>query len=410
MATASRRKAVGALLGALVLLLTLAGVPASAGTRAVPPVEPRPAAEGDCRFPAPPLKGKPWALQRVMLDQVWSKSTGKGVTVAVIDSGVDATNKQLTPALGTQGTDDFAPGTLGLVDENGHGTMAAGIIAARQDPDTGFVGLAPDAMILPIRQNGGTDAQKGNVDTLTRAIYYAADRGVDIINISQETSGPEGAAPGPALERAIRYAIDVKDIVVVAAAGNSGDKDNFDTYPAKYDGVLAVGASDRNSDRTPFSQKKPYVGVLAPGVDMWSTVPRGGHCPGDGTSYAAPYAAGVAALVRSAHPDWTARQVITVIQQTAQRGQTGQLEGSGWGVVDPLKAVTFAGVPGTVPVETGVLPAQAPPVHVAPLTFGPTRADRDRQTATLVIGTALAATLLVTATAVVLRDARKRSR
>lgn len=408
MAPAPRRRTAGALLAAL--LLTLPGGPASADAPAGTPADLRPAAEGECRFPAPPLKGKPWALQRVLLDQVWSKSTGKGVKIAVIDSGVDVTNTQLTPALDGQGTDDFAPGTRGLVDENSHGTMAAGIIAARPDPNTGFVGLAPDAMILPIRQNGGTDAQKGNVETLSRAIYYAADHGVDIINISQETSGPEGSAPGLGLELAIRYAVDVKDVVVVAAAGNSGDKDNFDTYPAKYDGVLAVGASDRNNDRTAFSQKKPYVGVLAPGVDMWSTVPRGGHCPGDGTSYAAPYVSGVAALVRAMHPDWTARQVITVIEQTAQRGQTGAFEGSGWGVVDPLKAVTFTGVPGTVPVETGVLPAQAPPVQVAPLSFGPTRADRDRQTATLVTGAALAALLLVTATAIVLRDARKRAR
>ncbi|HSA51683.1 MAG TPA: type VII secretion-associated serine protease mycosin [Yinghuangia sp.] len=410
MVPASRRRSAGALLGAFCLLLTVTGVPASAGTPADAPTGLRPAAEGECRFPAPPLKGKPWALQRVMLDQLWSKSTGKGITVAVIDSGVDATNRQLTPALSNQGTDDFAPGSRGLVDENSHGTMAAGIIAARPDPESGFVGLAPESVVLSIRQNGGTDAQKGNVDTLVRAIHYAAEHGADVINISQETSGPEGATPGPALERAIRHVIDERDIVVVAAAGNSGDKDNFDTYPAKYEGVLAVGASDRNNDRAPFSQKKAYVDVLAPGVDMWSTVPRGGHCPGDGTSYAAPYAAGVAALVRAAHPDWTARQVTTVIQETAQRGQAGALEGSGWGVVDPLKAVTFTGVPGTVPVETGVLPAQAPPVNVAPLSFGPTRADRDRRTATLAAGAAFAAVLLVTSTAIVLRDARKRPR
>lgn len=401
------RRLVGALAATSALLCgpgaAVATAPADGGPRT-----PTLAADGECRFPAAPLRSKPWALQRVMLDQLWSKSTGKDVTVAVVDSGVDIANQQLAPALTGNGSDDFNPASRGLIDENGHGTMAAGIIAARPDTATGFVGLAPDARIMPIRQNGGTDTQKGDVTTLARAIVYAADSGAKVINISQETSGPGGAAPGPLLEQAIRYAVDNRDAVVVAAAGNSGDKDNYDTYPAKYEGVLAVGASDRNNDRTAFSQNKPYVGVLAPGVDIWSTVPRGGHCRGDGTSYAAPYVAAVAALVRAAHPEWSARQVITVIEQTAQRGQFGPRDGSGWGVVDPLKAVAYTGVPGTAPTDTAGRPAQAAPVRVAPLTFGPTQAERDRRTGTLVIGAGVAAVLLLTSGAVVLRDARKR--
>ncbi|NUP34974.1 MAG: S8 family serine peptidase, partial [Streptomycetaceae bacterium] len=260
-------------------------------------------------------------------------------------------------------------------------------------------------------QNGGTDTQKGNVNTLAAAITTAANtKDVKVINISQETSAPGGAAPGPLLEQAIRYAIDVRDVVVVAAAGNSGDKDNLDTYPAMYEGVLAVGASDRNNDRATFSQNKPYVDVLAPGVDMWSTVPRGGHCSGDGTSFAAPYASAVAALVREEHPNWTARQVVTAIEQTAQRGQMGTRDGSGWGVVDPLKAVTFDGVPGNAPVETATPPPSASPVHVDSLAFGPTRAEKDRETATIVAFSGLAAVLLLTSGAVVLRDARNRRR
>ncbi|NUU21700.1 MAG: S8 family serine peptidase, partial [Streptomycetaceae bacterium] len=288
----------GAVSAVLALLCAVGVAPALVPAADAPPTPSvRLSADGECRFPAQPLKGRPWSLQRVMLDQLWSKATGRGVTVAVIDSGVDSANSQLTPALTDTGTDDFAPGTHGKLDENGHGTMAAGIIAAREDPATGFVGLAREASIMPMRQNGGTDTQKGNVNTLAAAITTAANtKDVKVINISQETSAPGGAAPGPLLEQAIRYAIDVRDVVVVAAAGNSGDKDNLDTYPAMYEGVLAVGASDRNNDRATFSQNKPYVDVLAPGVDMWSTVPRGGHCSGDGTSFAAPYASAVAAL------------------------------------------------------------------------------------------------------------------
>jgi membrane-anchored mycosin MYCP len=401
----------GAAAAVLALLAAVAAAPAAdlSGARAAPGGAVRLAADSDCHYPAKPLEGKPWSLQRVMLDQVWLKSTGGGVIVGVIDSGVDPGNPQLAPALaGMPGMDFFTPDTKGAVDENGHGTMAAGIIAARPDPGTGFVGLAYDAMIMPIRQNGGTDTEKGNVEGLAVAIRFAADNGASVINISQETSGPGGGKPGPLLESAIRYAVDVKDVVVVAAAGNSGDKDNLDTYPADYEGVLAVGASDRNNDRAAFSQNKPYVGVLAPGVDMWSTVPKGGHCRGDGTSFAAPYASAVAALIRSLHPSWTARQVVTVIEQTAQRGQPGHLDGIGWGVVDPLRAVAFSGEPGTQPVADAARPPQAAPIRVAPLTVGPTRADRDRQTGTVVAGIAVAAVLLLAGSAVVVRDARNR--
>ncbi|MCF2533661.1 type VII secretion-associated serine protease mycosin [Yinghuangia soli] len=405
--TVPRRRAAAA--SAALALLALLGAPAVAAG----PEDPAPwrlSAGGQCQFPAATHPGTPWALQRVMLDQLWSQSTGKGVVVAVIDSGVDAANPQLTASISEIGQDDFAPETKGRIDENGHGTMAAGIIAARPDAKTGFVGLAYDAKILPIRQNGGTDSQKGNVATLAAAIRFAVASGATVINISQETSGPEGTAPGPDLERAIRDAIDKSNVVVVAAAGNSGDKENFDTYPAKYEGVLAVGASDRNNNRTGFSQNKPYVGVLAPGVDIWSTVPKGGHCSQDGTSFAAPYVSAVAALIRSAHPNWSARQVIAVIEQTAQRGQAGSVPGSGWGVVDPLKAVSFAGTPGNAPVETLVRPAVAPPVRVDPLMSGPTRAERDRKTGTVVVAAGFAVVLLLTSGAVVLRDARGRSR
>ncbi|MDI2132469.1 type VII secretion-associated serine protease mycosin [Yinghuangia seranimata] len=405
-----RRTRPGATLLALSLLCSVTA-PAAAS---VPAPDLRLAAETDCRFPAKPLEGKPWSLQRVVLDQMWQVSTGKGVVVAVIDSGVDANNPQLTQALSADGKDFVPPAAgapagpaNGTTDENGHGTMVAGIIAARPDPSTGFVGLAKDATILPIKQNGGTDQQQGTSDTLAQAIDYAVSKGAKVINISQET----GKDPTGKLLASVTAATN-KDVVIVAAAGNSGDKDNLDTLPAgmaaNNGAVLAVGASDRNNDRAPFSQNKNYVSVLAPGVDMWSTVPKGGHCKGDGTSFSAPYVAGVVALLRAAHPYWKAQQVVSLIEQTAQRGWVEPLTGVGWGVVDPLRAVGYRGEAGFVPEGGRSDVVDSAPVNIEPLHLGPTRNDQDREDATAVLMTGLGCAVLIASAAVVLRDFRHR--
>ncbi|OPC85193.1 type VII secretion-associated serine protease mycosin [Embleya scabrispora] len=396
---------------ALGLVLPAGSVGAGAGDAASAgrgPVDTTLLAGSDCQYPSKPMPGKPWSLQRVLLDELWQKATGKGVTVAVIDSGIDDDNPQLAPAI-VAGKDFFNDKANGTDDTNGHGTMAAGIIAARPGDrltprlETGFAGIAPEAMLLPIRQNGGDDATKGNEDTLAQAIDFAVAGGASVINISQDTVG--GQEPGQKLRDAIQRAL-AKQVVVVAAAGNSGDKDNLDSWPAKYPGVLGVGAADRNNERAPFSQNKPYVGVMAPGVDMWSTVPKGGHCRGDGTSFATPYVAGVAALIRSAHPDYTAAQVITLIEQTAQRTAPGHMDGVGWGVVDPLRALAFTGVPGSVPVPDPKVDRSTELVNVAPLAHGPTRADRDRRKASVTLFVAIGLTIVVISGAIVIRDAR----
>ncbi|MYW00194.1 type VII secretion-associated serine protease mycosin [Streptomyces sp. SID3343] len=414
MRTVRRRRWVAPVL-ALGILLPSGASALSIGAYAAAPTDTRLLADGECQYPSKPLEAKPWSLQRVLLDELWQKSTGKGVTVAVIDSGVDKENPQLGPALTIGGKDYFNPAGQGTDDTNGHGTMAAGIIAARPGErltpklDTGFVGIAPDALILPIRQNGGDEATKGNELTLADAINFAVnlpDIHVGVINISQDTEGDR--APGGELREAVRHAIEDKGVVVVAAAGNSGDKENRDTWPASYPGVLAVGASDRNNERAPFSQNKPYVGVMAPGVDMWSTVPKGGHCLGNGTSFSAPYVAGVVALIRAQHPSYTPAQVVTLIEQTAQRAAPGSLPGVGWGVVDPLRALNTSTVPGKAPVPDPVVDRSTEVVHVEPLSYGPTRAEKDRRKASVVLFLALGVTVMVICGAVVIRDARKR--
>ncbi|MFF0450944.1 type VII secretion-associated serine protease mycosin [Streptomyces sp. NPDC004609] len=383
-----------------------------------PPTAPAAAETTQCTFPGKPYKGRPWALQRVLLDELWKQSTGKGVRVAVIDTGVDIRNPQLKEAVDVKSGMNLLPKNLkddngnklergaenGTTDVVGHGTKVAGIIAARPAEGTGFVGLAPDATIIPIQQN---DAEgNGTAATLAKAIDAAVAKGAGVINISQDTAN--AVEPAPALKRAVDTALE-RGVVVVASAGNDGLGGNVKkTYPASYEGVLAVASSDRNNERAAFSQSGDFVGVAAPGVDMVTTVPGGGHCADNGTSFSAPYVAAVAALVKAKHKDWSPRQIVAQIQQTAERSTPGHDRLVGWGVVDPVRALTEDDKPIERPVaDEGVTRAEAP--TPAELNLGETAEERDARLATYVViggGVLVAA---ITGSAVALRDARRRS-
>ncbi|MEU0051986.1 type VII secretion-associated serine protease mycosin [Streptomyces sp. NPDC006309] len=361
--------------------------------------------------------GTPWALQRVNLDELWSRSKGSNTRVAVIDTGVDTANPQLTHAVDASLGANFLPpkdkkgqpldrgNAKGTTDTVGHGTRVAGIIAARPMKGTGFVGLAPEATIIPIKQN---DAEgHGTAATLATAIRHAIKEKADVINISQDTA--DAAVPDEDLHRAVNEALAAR-IVVVASAGNGGLGGNSKkTYPASYDGVLAVAASDRNNERAAFSQSGDFVGVAAPGVDMISTVPKGGHCTDNGTSFSAPYVAGVAALIKAKHRTWTAREVVAQIEQTAERSITGHDRLVGWGVVDPVRALTEDDHPIETPhSDAGLTHAQAP--TPARLTLGETPQERTARIATYVaVGVAVLVAGL-SGGAVALRDARRRRR
>ncbi|MET8565789.1 type VII secretion-associated serine protease mycosin [Streptomyces flaveolus] len=361
--------------------------------------------------------GTPWSLQRVNLDELWSQSKGKNVKVAVIDTGVDTANPQLTHAVDASLGHNFLPGkdskgepidrgnAKGTTDTVGHGTRVAGIIAARPMKGTGFVGLAPEATIVPIKQN---DAEgHGTAGTLAQAIRHAIKVKADVINISQDTAN--AIAPDEDLHRAVDEAL-AAGVVVVASAGNDGLGGNEKkTYPASYDGVLAVAASDRNNERAAFSQSGDFVGVAAPGVDMISTVPKGGHCPDNGTSFSAPFVAGVAALIKAKHDDWTPREIVAQIEQTAERSIAGHDIRVGWGVVDPVRALTEDDHPIESPrPDAGLTHAEAP--APAALTLGETPQERTARIATYV---AIGVAVLVAGLgggAVALRDARRRRR
>jgi len=347
-----------------------------------PPTPPRATKQQDRCVTAPPASRDAEAgqLRGLNLQQVWQFTRGAGQTVAVIDTGV--ARHRLLPHLVPGG--DYVYNTDGTADCDGHGTVVAGIIGAASDSDrSDFSGIAPDATIVSIRQSSNkfraTDDPSGSgfgdVDTLASAVRTAADMGATVINVSSVACLPiDGGLDDRPLGAALAYAVDVKNVVVVAAAGNVGtpgqcpqqnpatdparpgqpdwDRVSVVVSPAWYDEyVLTVGSVDSRGAASSFSLAGPWVDVAAPGEGivsldpagegLVSSLPTGGDpMPISGTSYAAPVVSGIIALVRARSPELTARQVMQRIRETAHQPAAGWDPVVGHGVVDALAAVT----------------------------------------------------------------------
>ncbi|WP_350279197.1 type VII secretion-associated serine protease mycosin [Kribbella sp. HUAS MG21] len=331
-----KTRRIGAAFAAGAIVLGLGGQPALAA----PP-------KGACRNvePAHPVvRLLPWAQQLLMPQRAWPFSNGSGVTVAVIDSGVDADHPQLRrPGKVLPGRDFYLVGKLpGNYDCVSHGTGVAGIIAADGKRGIGFQGIAPGARILPVRiseRETDNDGRTELIDPvlLAKGIRYAVDAGARVINLS--VAGDRDDKP---VRQAIAYAVQ-KDVVVVAAVGNRQSLDDgpLPSYPASYPGVIGVGAIDNAGARSSASQIGPYVDLVAPGTGVLTSTRVAGHAYEDGTSFAAPFVSGTAALVRAAWPKLTAAQVTQRLIATAtpSRGGRGNQE-YGAGIVDPYRAVT----------------------------------------------------------------------
>lgn len=327
---------------------------------------------------APPT-GTPWAQQALDYPSVWQFTEGRGVTVAVIDSGVDA-----NPKFGDRVT-------VG-------NTFATA--AAPGDGNT-FEGVAPQAKILSIKVTN-SENQGISSTTLASAIVDAVNAGAKVINVSIDTPGDSTA-----LRNAVYYAL-AKNVVVVAAVGNdkptsSGGTTTTQTgpfYPANYPGVLSVGAVDDHGDLASFSDIKTNVSVTAPGVDVTSTFPGtsgNAYAADEGTSFAAPFVSGLAALLLSRYPQMRAKQVVRQIEETAD-GSTGV--GTGNGLVNPVQAVTAV-------VPSGPIPTASP----RPGTVTVDRATPNRSEKTVALslaGGAFGAAVLVIAAAVVIPAGRRR--
>ncbi|MFF4343435.1 type VII secretion-associated serine protease mycosin [Kitasatospora sp. NPDC001540] len=306
------------------------------------------------------IRAQEWHLDAMHADEMWRTSTGKGVVVAVIDTGVQGDAPDLAGQL-VPGTDLSGLSGGVLSDPVGHGTHMASDIAGTGKGlnGQGAYGLAPGAKILPVKLNdtaGGTVQNDDRyVDQLSQGIGYAADHGAKVINISGGIGGLS-AANRSKLQAAVDHA-NSRGALVVAATGNEGDAGKPVDYPAALPGVVGVAGADRDGKAWAKSQTGPQVALAAPAVEIYGACTgASGYCKGDGTSDSAAFVSASAALIWSAHPDWTANQVLRVLINTAS-GQGQRSDFLGYGVIRPRIALTTPGDPG--PADVSPLPAAA---------------------------------------------------
>jgi membrane-anchored mycosin MYCP len=338
----------------------------------------------------------PYPIQRYRPDRLAPLSTGRHVTVAVIDSGVDASHPQLAGHV-RRGLDLLHHQPRADRDTSGHGTAVAAIIAGRHVPGVAVQGLAPDATIVPIRVSERPEAAEpdpasaGSAATLAHAIRDATDLVSDhhgVINISATLD----AGPDPAVADAVRYAAD-HDVVIVAAVGNRGDAQhgNPTPYPAAYRGVVGVAAIGPDGTRAPSSGHGTFVDIAAPGTAVPSAYPGGGYCVQDGTSFATPFVTATVALIRSRWPALSAPEAVRRLLGTADPAPGGpRSDGYGHGIVNPYRALTE-----DLPVGPSHPPQALAPVATDPaVAAGIHRRAGARSRAVFVAGAAAGGTIL----------------
>jgi type VII secretion-associated serine protease mycosin len=344
--------------------LVLAGLVAPAAPVAATPAH-RVAA--GCAGPGEVTDTVPWSQQLFAPERVWAFTRGGGITVAVLDSGVDGNHPRLRGHV-TAGFDAVAGRGPANTDCRGTGTQVAGVIAARPAgtggaagaAGPGFSGLAPDVTILPVRVTtaAGRGTATADPKVLARGILAAVDRGAQVVAVSavSYTDTPE-------LRAAVTDA-QARGAVVVAAVGDLGDRAPGAAptpYPAGYDGVVGVGAIGRSGDRWPGSQRGGYVDLVAPGADVVTLQPGRGMAVGvAGTRLACGYVAATAALTRAKRRDLGAAEVTRLLLATTTPAAAGPDYGNG--VVNPYSAVNEQLAKGG---RTAVGDAVVPPPAVA---------------------------------------------
>jgi type VII secretion-associated serine protease mycosin len=280
---------------------------------------------------ADPLLAQQWGIYAIGADRVWTTTTGQGVIVAVVDSGSGP-----HPDL----TDNLLPGRSFFnstenqdgndIDTSGHGSHVAGIIAAVANNGIGGSGVAPNAKILPIKVLD--QAGQGDARDVAAGVRFAADSGAKVINLSLG-----GATESLSLTQAIQYATD-KGSLVVAAAGNGGPTDR-PKWPASLDLTIAVTAVDSANNVTSFDQRGDYIDIAAPGANVVSTA-KGDYGTLSGTSMAAGFVAGAAALLFAAEPRVTNAQVRDILLRTATDiGEPGRDVTFGAGLINMVAAL-----------------------------------------------------------------------
>ncbi|MGI2901767.1 S8 family serine peptidase [Tolypothrix sp. VBCCA 56010] len=280
----------------------------------------------------PNLGENNWGADLVKAPSAWATGyTGKGVVVAVVDTGVDRNHDDLKDNIWTNskeiannGIDDDGNGYVddfngwnfdgndnNTLDVAGHGTHVSGTIAGENN-NFGVTGIAYDAKIMPVKVLD--DSGSGSYDAIAQGIRYAADNGANVINLSLG-----GSYPDSGLESALKYASSKGAIVVMAAGNESGFQPGYPAHYADETGI-AVGAVDKENNLASFSNLagfNPLTYVTAPGVDVYSTLPGNKYADYSGTSMASPHVAGVVALMLSANPNLTDAQVRQILEDTS---------------------------------------------------------------------------------------------
>ncbi|MFI0779046.1 S8 family serine peptidase [Streptomyces sp. NPDC021212] len=293
------------------------------------------------------VRSRQWYLDAMRVDQMWKETAGAGVSVAVVDSGVDSSIPELRGRV-LPGKDVASNPTKANEDAEGHGTEMASLIAGTGSGG-GIQGLAPKAEIIPVK-----NPRKGPFaadELMGKSIRYAANSEAKIINISMGASN--SASEAPDTRRAVKFALS-KGKLIIAATGNDGLKGNLSAYPANIPGVVGVGAVDSSGAVTKESTHGPQVALAAPGDKIPGRCkPRTTFCSTHGTSTASALVSASAALIWSKHPSWTNNQVLRVMMQTANKPK-GKIPSRyiGYGIIRPAQVLLDGkGKPGPADVN-----------------------------------------------------------
>jgi thermitase len=295
-------------------------------------------------IPNDPYYGSAWHLPKIGASVAWDKSQGAGVTVAILDSGVDSAHPDLGSKL-VPGW-NFYDNNANTSDVYGHGTKVAGAAAAASNNHTGIAAVAGQSRIMPIRVTNLSGG--GYWSTITQGLVHAADNGARVANVSFL-----GVTSSLTVQNAAQY-MKNKGGLVVVSGGNTGTQQNY----ASTTTMIPVAATDSKDVRASWSSYGTYIALAAPGAGIWSTIRGGGYGAVSGTSFSSPVSAGVVALMMSAAPQLQNTKIETLLFSTAvDLGAPGRDPYYGYGRVDAARAVQASVA--TVPLADTLVPSAA---------------------------------------------------
>lgn len=283
-----------------------------------------------------PFLSHQWGWFRVAADKAYEANiNGSEIVVAVLDTGIDLDHPDLANNI-VDGW-NFVDNNGNVTDLDNHGTMVSGIIVAIANNNEGLIGVAPEAKIMPLKV---IESEEGSLRDIASAIRYAADNGAQIITMS---FGGQRTRFSIITEKAIDYA-HRQGCILVAAVGNENTNELI--YPAAYEQVIAVSAIDQNDIRAEFSNYGNYIDFCAPGINITSTGTDGNYYMATGTSFSAPFVAGLVALILSDNPQLTSEEVKTkLLTSVEDLGEKGWDQYYGWGLANAYSLIPEDTIP-----------------------------------------------------------------